>query len=131
MVIRSRLTLSLQIAYACGMLGWSILINIIGVMLPYFYLPPSNSGLINLIPQIVIVGVFNLLAVITSAGRLFDAFYDPFIGQLSDRSTNKRGRRIPFMLISAIPAMLFCFLVFFPLSNFQDTANAWWLTITL
>src|SRR6185295_14565983 len=99
---------SKQIAYACGMLGWSILTNIIGVMLIYFYLPPSNSGLVNLLSQALIFGTLNLAAVITGAGRLFDAFYDPFIGQLSDRNKNPQGRRIPFMKWAIIPAMTFC-----------------------
>lgn len=128
---RSHFPLRLQIAYTCGMLGWSVLVNIIGVVLPYFYLPPSNSGLISLIPPVIILGVFNLLAIITSAGRLLDAFYDPFIGQLSDSSKSKMGRRTPFMLISVIPAIVFCCLVFHPFVRAQNSGNAWWLTITL
>jgi len=128
---RPKFPFRLQIAYTCGMLGWSVLVNIIGVMLPYFYLPPSNSGLIELIPSVIIFGVFNLLAIITSAGRLFDAFFDPFIGQLSDRTQSKLGRRIPFMLISVIPAIVFCCLVFHPFTRSISSANAWWLTLTL
>jgi glycoside/pentoside/hexuronide:cation symporter, GPH family len=46
-----------QISYACGMIGWSIMTNIIIVMLPYFYLPPSNSGLIPFVPQLLLFGV--------------------------------------------------------------------------
>ena len=34
-----------QLAYAVGQLGWSTLINIIGLELVYVYLPPSNAGL--------------------------------------------------------------------------------------
>ncbi len=113
------------------MAGWSILVNIIGVMLPYFYLPPSDAGWSPLLTQVPILVVFNLLAIITSAGRLTDAFYDPFIGQQSDRSKNKRGRRIPFMLWSFIPAMILCALVFFPPDHVSSTANAWWLVVTL
>lgn len=110
------------------MAGWSILVNIIGVMLPYFYLPPGSNGLI---PQLAIWGVFNLLAIITTSGRLTDAFYDPFIGQMSDRSTNKRGRRIPFMTWSFIPSVIFCVLVFCPPDHSPTTANAWWLAVML
>ncbi len=127
----SKLPLSKQIAYACGMMGWSILTNIIGVMLIYFYLPPSNSGLVNLLSQALIFGTLNLAAMITGAGRLFDAFYDPLIGQLSDQSKNRRGRRIPFMKWAIFPAMLFCALVFLPVENFENISNAIWLTIVL
>ena len=126
-----KLPLSKQIAYSCGMLGWSILTNIIGVMLIYFYLPPSNSGLVNLLSQTLIFGTLNLPAVITGSGRLFDAFYDPFIGQTSDRSKNPKGRRIPFMKWAIIPSMIFCSLVYLPIENSESNSNAIWLTIIL
>jgi GPH family glycoside/pentoside/hexuronide:cation symporter len=120
--------LKVRLAYASGMAGWSILVNIIGVMLPYFYLKPGTLGLI---PQLALLGVFNLLALITTSGRLADAFYDPFIGQLSDRSTAKRGRRIPFMQWSFLPAVVFCILVFCPPDHEPTAKNAWWLAIML
>lgn len=113
------------------MAGWSILVNIIGVMLPYFYLPPGTAGWSPLISQVTIFGVFNLLAIIATAGRLTDAFYDPFIGQKSDQSTNKKGRRIPFMMWSFIPAVIFCGLVFSPPDLISSTTNAWWLVVML
>ena len=36
-------------------------------------------------------------------GRIWDAFYDPIIGYVSDRTVNKMGRRRPFMLAGSIP----------------------------
>jgi GPH family glycoside/pentoside/hexuronide:cation symporter len=75
--------------------------------------------------------VFNLLAIITASGRLVDAVYDPLLGQWSDRSRNTKGRRIPFMRWSAMPAFLFCCAVFFPRTSGESTLNALWLTITL
>src|SRR5687767_4688981 len=74
-----KLPLSKQIAYAFGMMGWSIMINLISVILVYLYLTPSNSGLPNLITQVTIWGFFNMIAIITASGRLVDAIYDPFI----------------------------------------------------
>ena len=129
--MQAKFPLSGQIAYACGMMGWSILTNTIGVLLVFFYLPPSNSGLVNLLSQVLIFGTLNLAAVITGAGRLVDAFYDPFIGQTSDRSNNVSGRRIPFMKWSIIPAVVFCALVFFPMEESASTSNAVWLMIIL
>ena len=113
------------------MLGWSILTNIIGVMLIYFYLPPFNSGLVNLISQVIILGTLNLPTLIVGAGRFVDAFYDPFLGQLSDRSKNPNGRRIPFMKWAIVPAMIFCVLVFYPIKNQESNYNSLWLAITL
>ncbi|HXC06001.1 MAG TPA: MFS transporter, partial [Bacteroidia bacterium] len=90
-MITEKLPFSKQIAYACGMMGWSILSNIIGVLLIYFYLPPANVGLITLLSQITILSVVNLPSAITIGGRLIDALYDPFIGQASDRTGHKKG----------------------------------------
>jgi len=105
--------------------------NIIIVMLPYFYLPPSNSGLSPLIPQLMLFGVLNIMSVIAASGRFVDAVFDPFIASLSDKSTNPKGRRIPFMKWAILPAVVFCCLTFCPLVKAESTHNAIWLTFTL
>jgi GPH family glycoside/pentoside/hexuronide:cation symporter len=129
--MREKIPLQKQLLYATGMMGWSMMTNLIIVMLPYFYLPPSNAGLIPLVPQLLVLGVVNILSVITASGRLVDAIYDPFIAQRSDRSSNPGGRRIPFMKYAALPAVLFCCLTFFPLDHAESTRNAGWLAFTL
>jgi len=108
-----------------------MLTNLIIVMLPYYYLPPSNAGLVPLVPQLLILGVLNIMSVIAASGRLADALYDPFIASLSDKSKHPKGRRIPFMKVAVLPAAFFCFLTFHPLVKAESIANAWWLTITL
>lgn len=125
------LPLRKQIAYAAGMMGWSTMTNIIIVMLPYFYLPPNNSGLFPLVPQLLVFGAFNILSLIAASGRLFDAFYDPFIASISDGSKNPNGRRIPIMRYAIVPAVVFCTLIFHPLVDTASTKNAWWLTLIL
>jgi len=125
------LPLRKEIAYAAGMMGWSTMTNIIIVMLPYFYLPPNNSGLIPLVPQLLVFGAFNILSLIAASGRLFDAFYDPFIASVSDGSENPKGRRIPIMRYAIIPAVIFCTLIFRPLVHSESIKNAWWLTLML
>lgn len=120
-----------QLAYSAGMMGWSIMTNIIIVMLPYFYLPPTNSGLSPLVPQLLVFGAFNILSIIAASGRLFDAIYDPFIASISDGSTNPKGRRFPIMKWAILPAVIFCTLVFYPLVKGESMSNAWWLTLVL
>ena len=71
------------------------------------------------------------MAIILAAGRLVDAFYDPFIARMSDKSKNKRGRRIPFMFFSIIPSVVFCILVFFPPVKGISHLNALWLILPL
>jgi GPH family glycoside/pentoside/hexuronide:cation symporter len=113
------------------MAGWSILINIVSVMLIYIYLPPINAGLNTLIPPVIYLGIFSVLALIAAGGRLFDAVTDPLIAWLSDRSDNKRGRRVPFMRIGWIPASVFCIAVFLPLRLTESQVNVIWLLVTL
>lgn len=120
-----------QIAYAFGMMGWSILINLINVILVYLYLPPANSGLPNLITQVVVFGVFNMIAFITASGRFIDAVYDPLIAHYSDTSKNPKGRRIPLMKLAILPCLLFCFFVFYPIRCYESSANIIWLCVTL
>lgn len=103
-----------QIAYAVGQLGWSTLVNIIGVALVFFYRPPGDSGIPEFLPGITILVVINVVVLLTVSGRLWDAVTDPLIANLSDRSTNPTGRRIPFMKYAAVPAGIFCVLMFIP-----------------
>ncbi|MDB4903976.1 MAG: transporter [Mucilaginibacter sp.] len=126
-----KLSLKKQLSYASGMIGWSIITNLIIVMLPYFYLPPSNSGLIPFVPQLLVFGVVNIMSLITASGRLFDAVYDPFIASLSDRCKHRDGRRIPFMKWAILPAILFCGLTFCPIAQTESINNAIWITFTL
>lgn len=99
-------------------------------MLIYFYVPPSNSNMEVLIPQITIFGIFTILSLIAASGRLLDAVTDPLIAFWSDRLRHPRGRRIPFMLYSFLPAAVCCILIFFPDQRLESSDNIWWLTFT-
>ncbi len=131
MINNSILPFTKQIAYSFGMLGWSVMINVISVILIYLYIPPSNSDLPILISQATIFGIFNIIAIIAASGRLVDAIYDPLIAQFSDKSNNKKGRRIPIMKIAIIPSMIFCFLIFYPLVPKESSLNVIWLSLML
>lgn len=104
--------------FAIGQLGWSTLSGIISAWFVTFYLPTQgdivDGGAIQYItPGLVIGGFLTVLGLITALSRVFDAVTDPLIASMSDRSKNKRGRRIPFMQYAAIPlavvtVLLFC-----------------------
>ncbi|MFL5763935.1 MAG: MFS transporter [Bacteroidia bacterium] len=130
-MMRQPLPLSKQIAYAFGMTGWGIMTNLISVILVYMFLPPKDSGLPNLITQAPVFVIFNAIAIVTSSGRLADAIFDPLIAQFSDSSKNPKGRRIPIMKWAILPSLLFCFLVFYPLDQFESTRNIVWLVFML
>lgn len=127
----AKLTLGKQLAYACGMVGWSIMTNLVIVVMHYFYLPPSNTGLTQLVPQLLIFNAINILSIVDISGRVIDAVYDPVIASLSDRSNNRKGRRIPFMKWAIVPAVFFCCLIFYPPVKGISTNNAVWLAVTM
>ena len=45
-------------------------------------------------------------------GRIWDAFYDPVIGYVSDRTSSRWGRRRPYLFIGAVPLGLSMVLMF-------------------
>jgi GPH family glycoside/pentoside/hexuronide:cation symporter len=127
-----------KIMFALGQLGWSLASFGIGNLINFFYMPP-DSGAVRIFPVFIytgiIVGILTIIGVITFAGRLLDAFTNPFIATWSDKSKSKIGRRKLFMLISVIPFAVFSFLIFYPLqkpvvppgSLADSMVNAVWL----
>ncbi len=123
------LPLSKQLAYAVGQLGWSTLVNIVGVALVYFYLPPDTSDLPQLITGVTFFGFLNAIVLIAASGRLLDAITDPWIAGMSDRSRNPKGRRVPFMMKGALPAAVFLVLMFLPPSTTESGWNTAWVAV--
>ena len=122
-----------MILFAIGQLGWSMLSGIINAWLVTFYLPTSgdkDAGAVEDIqPGLVILGFLTILGLITALSRIFDAVTDPLIANLSDRSKNKRGRRIPFMQYSAIPLSAVTVLLFCQPVEAVSGLNVLWVSV--
>jgi len=54
----------------------------------------------------------SLAGIALMVGRIWDAFYDPIIGFISDRTKTRMGRRRPFMLGGAIPLFIAMIIMF-------------------
>ena len=121
--------------FAIGQFGWSLLSALITNWLVYFYQPDEASqaaGQTLFIPQgRVILGLVTIIGGITALGRIFDAVTDPMIANLSDRSQNPKGRRIPFMQKIAVPFAAVTVLVFWAPVNGVSAVNSVWLLVTL
>ena len=121
--------------FAIGQFGWSLLSALITNWLVYFYEPTTENieaGQTLFIPQgRVILGIVTIIGGIAALGRIFDAISDPLIANMSDRSRNPKGRRIPFMKKIAIPFAAVTVLVFWAPVNGVSTINGIWLLVTL
>ena len=114
-----RLSKKQMIIFAIGQLGWSLLSGIISAWLVTYYLPTGGAtgdtaagATQYILPGLVIGGFMTVLGLITALSRIFDAVTDPLIASLSDRSKNPRGRRIPFMMVAAVPLSIVTVLLF-------------------
>lgn len=130
-----RLTKKEMRIFAVGQLGWSILGAVINTWLVTFYLPTTSSveaGAKFYVPTgLVIGGVLTVLGLITFICRIFDAVTDPWIASLSDRSSNPKGRRFPFMQRAAVPFAVITVLVFCAPVEAISGINIAWVLIFL
>lgn len=130
-----KLTKGKMWAFAIGQFGWSLLSALITNWLVYFYEPTEEAvreGQTLFLPQgRVIFGVVTIIGGISALGRIFDAVIDPLIANLSDRSANPRGRRIPFMQKIALPFAASTVLVFFTPIGRISSLNGVWLLVAL
>lgn len=121
--------------FALGQLGWSILSGLITNLLVNYYLPDPNDlatlpYLKEFIPQAALFLGLTVIGLITAFGRVFDAVTDPIIANFSDNCKSKKGKRIPFLRLAALPFALVTVMVF--CATFKRKAlNVTWLAIFL
>ena len=128
-----RLTKRQMRIFAVGQLGWSMLSGIISAWFVTFYLPTQadieGGAQQYIVPGLVIGGFLTILGLITALSRIFDAITDPLIASISDRSKNKRGRRIPFMQKAAIPLSAVTVLLFCAPVEAISSTNIIWISV--
>jgi GPH family glycoside/pentoside/hexuronide:cation symporter len=123
-----RLSFPQRLAYASGQAGNVLGYQLISTFILPLYTPPEGKGA-NLIPGLVFgVGTFFILNLLS---RGVDTFFDPFIANLSDRSTHPLGRRRIFMIVGCLPLALLTGMIFFPPVADASYVNAAYLGITM
>jgi glycoside/pentoside/hexuronide:cation symporter, GPH family len=70
-----------------------------------------------------------LVGTVIMAALIFDAFADPIIGELSDRTQSRWGRRLPWLYSAAIPVGIVWMLLWHP-PEMSDTGTLIWLFCT-
>ena len=90
-----------KMAYATGALSDVIMANIVFQLSGPIYIQGLHVSPV-------------LIGLAISIPRFWDAFTDPIMGNISDNSRLKWGRRKPFMLIGALFAGIFCSVMWMP-----------------
>ena len=118
------LPLPTKVLFASSSLGSEALSQSRTLWLLYYYAPPADADLPELLPA-------GLVGVLLTAVRLADAFDDALVGYWSDRTRSRLGRRIPFILAATPFWALFAFLLFVPPADAGTAATAVYLFVVL
>ncbi len=115
--VGEKLPLSIKLAYGMPNLAGAGMAIPIGVHMNLFY---SDVVLVPL----------GFIALAVALARSFDAFTDPLMGWITDRTNTRWGRRIPWMFVGApLCAVAFVFL-FSPPEGMSGQSAALWFTAT-
>ena len=133
--MRKELTRKVIWLFAIGQLGWSILSALVTNWIITFYEPDAEmlkAGQTLFLPQgRVILGMITILGGIYALGRVFDAVTDPWIANLSDKSKNPKGRRLPFMRRAALPLAAVTVLVYCAPVQGESAVNGVWVFVMM
>ncbi len=72
-----------------------------------------------------------LVSLALAISLLIDAFWDPVVGQISDNTKTRFGRRHPFIYFAALPASLFFAAIYMPPLGWSDQGVFLWLLGTV
>lgn len=123
---KSRLTMGQKTTFGLPSFAMNLSGALFGGWLTYFYLPPEDAGA----GKVALVAA-SAFAVAQLVGRIVDAIADPLVGYWSDRSRNRMGRRLPFLLFGG-PVLAISFLaLWFPPFAPGSLANSSYLVATL
>ena len=107
---------SLKVMHGLGSVAYGVKDNGFSVFLLIFY----NQ----------VLGIdAGVVGTVIMAALIFDAFADPIIGELSDRTQSKWGRRLPWLYTAAIPLGIIWLLLWHP-PEMGQTGTIIWLFCT-
>lgn len=102
-----QINLKLKISYGIGAFANGVKTDAFTYLLLFFY-----ANVVGLAPALASLAI--LIALIV------DAFTDPLMGLISDRTSTKYGKRHPFFLLAIVPACVSFYLLFS-----VNTASGW------
>ena len=101
------LPLRTRILYGASRLGAEALGRSQALWLLYYYAPPKDAHLPTLLPSLIVGALFTVGGIVASLD-------DAVVGWLSDRTSSRWGRRIPYIVFGAPLWSVFFVLIFIP-----------------
>jgi GPH family glycoside/pentoside/hexuronide:cation symporter len=92
-------------------------------MLVNFYLLKFSTDVLLIAPATV--------GLVFGIARFWDAFTDPLVGHLSDRTRTRWGRRRPWLAASAIPVAVAYAAIWTPPSGLEGATLIVWMTVAI
>ncbi len=89
-----------KIAYVSASTASGAFHMILTAMVMIYYSPPGGQGRDELLPIVV-------TSTVLGVGKILDAFADPVVAYLSDRTRSRLGRRIPWIIAGILPLGIF------------------------
>jgi len=120
-----------KLLYSSGVIGYTIADRLWVTFMLYFYLPPAESGMKELIPNVTFWGIFTAAGLVTIFGRIVDAIADPLVASWSDRSKSRLGRRRSLMIFGGLPLLAAAVFLFFPPYSEAGIGNTIFLAVML
>jgi GPH family glycoside/pentoside/hexuronide:cation symporter len=112
-----------KVLYSASSFGSSALSQTRNFWLIFFWAPPEDE------PDLTTYLSRTTLGVLLTVGRIAESFDDPVIGWLSDRTSSRLGRRVPYILaFTPLYALTFIFL-WTPPENESGWTNALYLFV--
>ncbi len=125
-----QLPLFKQFLWGTGGFGYVLLERMLIVYVIFFYLPPKEYQIFDLVSDHVFFGFLTAVGVAQLLARVIDGLVDPAVASLSDRCKAGVGRRKLFLLISALPMAVISVLMFYPpVINEVSFINGLWLGV--
>lgn len=110
----TRVPRAVLVAYAAPSVALSFVFTAVSL-----YLLKFSTDVLLIAPACV--------GLIFAVGRFWDAFTDPVVGHLSDRTRSSLGRRRPWLLASALPVAITYTAIWSPPEGLPGEQLDWWM----